>query len=304
MNNTAPSVGIIMSAFNAEKYITEQIESILSQRDVKISLWIRDDGSTDNTLKILLDNYTHHPNVKITSGRNLGAAQSFFEAIFECTFNCDFYGFSDADDVWIDRKTSLSIEKILSIKSLDPVAVATKLIITDDRLNEIGRSISPNIGLIFENALIQTVTSGASIVMSKNAFNLLRSYRPKNSVMHDAWLYLLITAFGNFLYLDEPTILYRQHANNVFGTGHGFSKSWKNRIKRIKLDNPYKKQAVEFMNAFGNRLDLHKRMALEKYANYDKNLFTKINFFIYPSFKMQTLKSNVFQRFLILLGKL
>ena len=99
-----PSVCIIISAFNAEKYIEEQMESIFAQKNVDIKIWIRDDGSTDGTLSLLNKLYSNNSRVAIRSGPNLGAAKSFIEAIFSCDFVCDYYGFSDADDVWIDDK--------------------------------------------------------------------------------------------------------------------------------------------------------------------------------------------------------
>ena len=222
-----PRVIIIMSVYNAEKYLSEQIDSILAQRGTQVFLYIRDDGSCDQTPKIL-ENYARNDHrVIFNRGTNLGAMKSFMQALFDCPLKGDFFGFGDADDVWVPEKLEYTIgfiEKIIrSHEAADsPVAASTKLMVVNERLERIGETPTPKLQLCFENALIETVTSGASIVMNKPAYDLIREYHPKRAVMHDAWVYLLITAFGIFDYGDRPTILYRQHNSNVTGTAHGF----------------------------------------------------------------------------------
>jgi glycosyltransferase involved in cell wall biosynthesis len=303
MMENSPTVAIIMSAYNAERFIQEQILSILSQHNADVRLWIRNDGSTDNTLAILREKFGNDPRVVIRTGENLGAAESFLQAIFECELECDYYGFSDADDVWVENKLSLSIEHIGHSLLSKPVAVATQLSIVDVNLKEMGISKPPRLGLVFKNAIIETVASGASVLMNRKAFFLLRSYRPKNVVMHDAWVYLLISALGRFLYLERPTILYRQHDQNVFGTAHGFRQQFKNRLRRIRSKNPYKIQAVEFFSVFKNQLNSEHRKVIENYINYDKSFVTRLYFAIFPSVKFQSWKANMYHRLLIILGR-
>lgn len=92
------SVQVVMSTYNGEKYLKEQIDSILSQEGVDVRLYIRDDGSSDRTTDILAS-YQEHKNVKIEKGNNLGFAKSFLTALDECD-EADYYAFSDQDDVW------------------------------------------------------------------------------------------------------------------------------------------------------------------------------------------------------------
>lgn len=298
-----PTVAIIMSAYNAERYIEEQVVSILSQHNVDVRLWIRNDGSKDKTVEILRDRFENDYRVVVTSGDNLGAAGSFIQAIFECDFDCDYYGFSDADDVWIDNKLSLSIDCIGLPSLPNPVAVATQMEVVDVNLKSIGLTSPPKIGFLFNNALVQTVASGASVMMNRSAFRLLRSYRPKNVVMHDAWIYLLISAFGTFSYLEQPTILYRQHGQNFFGTSHGFRKRLENRLNRLKSKSPYREQAAEFLSVFGDQLSSENREIIERYVNYDKSFTERLLFAIWPTVQMQNWKANMFQRLLVLFGK-
>lgn len=299
-----PSVCIIISAFNAEKYIKEQIESIFAQKNVDIKIWIRDDGSTDATLSLLKKLYGNDSRMKITSGQNLGAAESFIEAIFACDFVCDYYGFSDADDVWIDDKMEYSIE-IIKKQSFDkPVAAVTRLKIVDQYLNPIGYTEVPRKGLSFRNALVQTVASGASTTMNQAAFKILRIARPSFVVMHDAWTYLVITAFGQFYYGESPKLLYRQHASNVFGANYSWRKKVKNRANRFFVPNDsYFHQAEEFYKLYGERLDCKTKKDISNYLNYKNSFYKRLRFVFFPSITRQKFASNIYMRLLILFGK-
>lgn len=108
------SVQVVMSTYNGEKYLKEQIDSILSQEGVDVRLYIRDDGSSDRTTDILAS-YQEHKNVKIEKGNNLGFAKSFLTALDECD-EADYYAFSDQDDVW--EKDKLSTESRYSKKKV------------------------------------------------------------------------------------------------------------------------------------------------------------------------------------------
>ena len=189
-------VVIIMSVFNGEKYVVEQVDSILCQESVNVKLWIRDDGSTDSTVGLIGEKYADDDRVFIQKGKNLGACKSFVEAFFCCDFVGDYYGFSDADDVWVKDKIKHSIDQLMSDGSDIPLAVSTRLQIVDESLEPLGYTKIPRKGLIFKNAIVETVASGASILMNEQAFKIVRSARPSHAVMHDAWVYLVISGLG------------------------------------------------------------------------------------------------------------
>ena len=91
-------VKVLLSAYNGEKYIVEQVESILNQTYQNIELYIRDDGSKDNTLKVLKP-YQDNPKVHIIQGENVGFIKSFLQLV-ELSGDADFYSYADQDDVW------------------------------------------------------------------------------------------------------------------------------------------------------------------------------------------------------------
>lgn len=298
-----PSVAIIMSVFNAEKYIKEQIDSILFQEQVNIQVWIRDDGSTDRTLSLIRNLYGKDDRITIQTGKNLGARESFFEALFSCDLQCDYVGFSDADDVWISNKIKHSIDLLVASSFGGPIAVATRLHVVDESLNHISYTAIPKRGFSFANALVETVASGATIVMNRAALNIIRSARPNYAVMHDAWIYLVMTAFGELIYSELPTIQYRQHATNVFGTSHTLRRKISLRLRRLREISPYRRQAKEFSRLFRSSLNSKLQKKLERYLNYPKSLMGRIRFAIFSEVVKQNIGANIFMRLLILLGK-
>ena len=93
---------ILMSTYNGEKYLSEQLNSLLLQENVNIKILIRDDGSTDNTHKILNFYSSNYPNISWYTGENKGPALSFMDLLFNAP-ESDYYAFCDQDDVWLLR---------------------------------------------------------------------------------------------------------------------------------------------------------------------------------------------------------
>ena len=106
-----PFVSVLMSTYNGEKYIREQIESILNQKKVKVHLLIRDDGSQDSTIEIVKEYANKYPNVSVYAGKNIGIGNSFMELLRNAP-EADYYAFADQDDVWLDGKLERAIELI------------------------------------------------------------------------------------------------------------------------------------------------------------------------------------------------
>jgi hypothetical protein len=151
---------------------------------------------------------------------------------------------------------------------------------------------------------VQTVASGAATTMNQAAFKILRRARPDFVVMHDAWTYLVIAAFGQFYYGECPKLLYRQHNSNVFGANYSWQKKMSNRVRRLFFsDNPYLRQAKEFDRIYGDQLDLKMKNNLTSYLHYRDSFIERIKFAISPSIVRQRITSNFYMRLLILLGR-
>lgn len=211
-----------MSTYNGEKYLEEQLESILLQTDVDFSILIRDDGSTDGTKCILQHYVQDHPDkITVITGDNIGCAQSFLSLIQMASDGFDYYAFADQDDVWKQEKLKRAVDVIRSSSQGErPVLYAGACTLVDKDLNIIekrrkraGKPIRPSFG----HALVQVIGAGCTMVFNKELFQLLHGKMPRDAVMHDSWLYLVASAFGTVLVDSEPFIYYRQHESNTVG---------------------------------------------------------------------------------------
>ena len=207
-------VRILLSTYNGEKYLREQIASLKAQEGVETEIFVRDDGSADSTLDILremsskgvLDFYT---------GENMGPARSFMDLLSK-TSEADYYAFSDQDDVWMPDKLSTAISA-LERQGYSPGLYLGQTQPTDDTLQKLPyRSVEP-IGT-FGESLVYEFAAGCTMVLNKPLRNILTTYKPDYLSMHDVWIYSVALALGANVYYDHTAhILYRQHGQNAIG---------------------------------------------------------------------------------------
>ena len=127
-------IAVLLSSYNGEQFIKEQIDSVLNQKECKVSLLVRDDGSTDNTIKIL-ENYVNKGNLNYYCGKNLKPAKSFLDLVKHSP-ECEFYAFCDQDDVWEEDKLISAINQIGDTST--PTCYHSAYMMVDKDLNEIG----------------------------------------------------------------------------------------------------------------------------------------------------------------------
>ena len=215
---TRSRVSVLMATFNGELYLREQMESILEQEGVDITLMVRDDGSNDSTISII-NSYNERCVLNIIKGNHLGPAKGFLQLLQISTDEADFYAFSDQDDFWKKDKLSVATNMLKNAGS-QPALYFCQTQLVDKYLNPIpSPSISPF--LTFGESLIYEFVSGCTMVMNKSLRDIINSYTPEYLPMHDVWIYSIAQAIGAKIYFDEqPHILYRQHSNNTIGQGY------------------------------------------------------------------------------------
>ena len=106
-----PRVSVLMSTYNGEKYLHEQINSILGQQGVEIHLLIRDDGSSDGTVEICKEYAKKYNQITFYQGENLGVGKSFLDLLKHAP-DADYYSFADQDDVWLEDKIIRAVTMI------------------------------------------------------------------------------------------------------------------------------------------------------------------------------------------------
>lgn len=271
---------VLMSTYNGEKYLKEQLESILRQKGVEVDILIRDDGSTDKTLEILYEYSRKYSNIKYYTGKNLKSAWSFMELLYSCE-EYPYYAFADQDDVWKEEKLKQGIEKLKGNIHL----YGGKKIIVDSNLNILSQEDEVPKKLTLGSIMTQCKISGCTMVFDNYLRNKILEYKPQNISMHDSWVLKVAKCIGDIYYDYEPYIYYRQHNNNVVGARKSFF---------IRL----KKYFINFKNR--NRNNLLKEMALEIYVGYreylteveKKNIYYLANLDIKYSNRIKILKAD------------
>lgn len=232
---------VMMSTYNGEKYIREQLDSLFGQKDVKLHLLVRDDGSKDNTIEVLEEYNKKFGNMTILKGKNVGAARSFHDAVLYAATQMepfDYYSYSDQDDVWFDHKLSTSIRHI-DPASMQPQLFYSPAILVDSKLNPIkpnntrivnclGANIASSHSLgctqVFNKALLDRIVVINDFIAEVD----YKTYVP----LHDAWTALVAYSIGKVEVGETPLMFYRQHEANVIGGNDRGIKKLFHRIKR------------------------------------------------------------------------
>lgn len=224
------SVTVLLSTYNGEKYLDEQLESIVSQEGVSTRIIARDDGSTDNTLSIL-EQWKGKAYLSWYNGGNLGPALSFMD-LLKNAGGAQYYALSDQDDYWLSDKLQIAVNSLEKYNKR-PALYFCQTELVDKDLNRID-SVIIHPRLTFGEALVYHFVGGCTMVMNRALRDIIIRYTPKYINMHDVWIYNVAQAIGAHVVFDNtPHILYRQHGDNVIGQSTSVITEWKNRTGRL-----------------------------------------------------------------------
>ncbi|MGU7948234.1 glycosyltransferase family 2 protein [Streptococcus suis] len=213
-------VNILMSTYNGQQFLAEQIRSIQEQSYTDWTLFIRDDGSSDNTKEILKDFERQDSRIHLIDSDksdNLGVIKSFHKLVNHD--RADYYFFSDQDDVWLPNKLELSLNEAQNYPANLPLMVYMDLKVVNQDLEIMTESMVKSQSHHANTELVQeltenTVTGGVAMINH----TLAEMWQETDGIlMHDWYLALLASAFGNLVFIDQPGELYRQHSDNVLG---------------------------------------------------------------------------------------
>lgn len=296
-------VQVLMSTYNGEKYLKEQIESILNQENVEISLLIRDDGSTDKTLAMLEDITKENKNVHYYTSQNIGAARSFMDLVNQSN-EADYYAFADQDDVWKPKKLISAIEKLESDIDI-PSLYISAVEVVDEELNTIEiKKVSGE--HCFEGEMAKNFATGCTMVFNKKLCDIIKMYNPIYLIMHDSWITRVCYAIGGNVIIDqEPYIKYRQHANNVVGYNDEGFKKLRKQLKIAFVDKISMRVniAKELKNGYEHFFTEHTKKVVDMLINYQKDRKAKKWLLHNKNFRTNSWKINVKIVIAILVGK-
>ncbi len=211
-------ISVCMATFNGEKYIEEQINSIMIQLGVEDELIISDDGSTDKTM-VIVGSYDDN-RIKVFKNTGIhGYVHNFENALKKASG--DFIFFSDQDDVWLPNK----------VKAMLPYLNYDNFVITDAYITNENLEIKDKLSTwrrykkgYFRN-LYKSIYAGCTCAFTKRIKEYALPFPTTKNIQHDTWIGLLCELKFNVVYVDEPLILFRRHNNNTSGAGAKSSKS-------------------------------------------------------------------------------
>ena len=291
-----PKIAVLLSSYNGEKYIEEQISSILRQKNVDVELYIRDDGSEDKTVKIIKRLMKDNLNIHLTCGENLGYEESFMKLIYEIVPKTDYYAFADQDDIWLDEKLIVGIRKIEQEEQ--PAMYYSHLCEVDEYLNPMEQERKKLYPPYKQEALFSIYVSGCTIIFNHKAMELLKIYRIEKRTPHDFWIGLICTYFGKVIYDETSYILYRKHENTVTHSGENFYMKLIKELLCGKVRNNY---AIYLLKGYSGMMDNETVSSLRKIANYDKSIKNKI--YAMRKVKKTTLKGTILLKLCILFNR-
>lgn len=305
---------VLMSTYNGEKFLAEQIDSILNQdigKDAELELLVRDDGSADGTIAIL-ESYQSRGALQWYTGSNLKTAKSFWN-LLQRAGEADYYAFSDQDDVWFPGKLRRAVE-ILAKNTVQnvPFLYCGCYIETDSALNPLKskgkKDKKPHIFADYTHALIYSVGIGCTFVFNDIARQRLLHYDTDKFFidMHDRLAHKIILINGKMVIDNCPLMYYRQHGSNVIGAPASGIKSLRMRARSFlsgKSDGVRSHSAKDLLNVFGDQMDKDVYEITDIVANYKKTLNLRIRFLLDKRFRTKTI-NDIFLFMQILCGKI
>ena len=260
---------ILLATYNGAAYLTEMLASIRRQTCDDWRLLARDDGSSDDTLQMLQQAAQADSRIEVIvdSSERLGAVGNFSrllqlaEAQGPTTVSC-----ADQDDVWLPHKLECELRELRRLTTVHgertPLLVHSDLRVVDAALRPLRDSlhravhVDPRAADPLAALCVTNFVTGCTAAFNRALLNVVAPL-PAEARMHDWWIALCAATVGKIGYLDEPTVLYRQHASNVVGAaglwsrfnplGSGFRSQWRRGVDNLRM-------SAAQMRALGRRI--------------------------------------------------
>jgi glycosyltransferase involved in cell wall biosynthesis len=246
--DSRPTVEVLLGTYNGEKYLNEFLDSLVNQELVVINLIVSDDGSVDQTLKIL-DTYKHKfSGFRLVEGPKKGAALNYLSLLQ--LSQCEYVAFADQDDIWHSNHLINSVNRLRFHPNTPALSYSAML--EKHENNRKPERTWPKSNQIFDlrSILVQNYARGCTIAMNKKAVELINSRFPKFVSMHDWWVLQVVLVHGNVVFSEKPELIYRVHSSNDTGIPSR-SKRYLNFLKQFLCTNKQSNYFDLFLSFFG-----------------------------------------------------
>ncbi len=293
---------VLMSCFNGEAYLVEQIESILAQQGVSVRLLVRDDGSTDATAEILQD-YQDKGFLEWYQGDNLKSAQSFMD-LLQTASGAHYYAFADQDDVWYPHKLQAAVTCLSGCNDQPTLYFSHKRVV-DRELKPLGIEDEAVNGLELGTSLLKCRVSGCTMVFNDALLRQLQTYRPYRISMHDSWVLKVASAIGTVVEDKGLFMDYRQHERNVVGSRKSAFDVFKIRVRSLfsrSKDSIRTSMAQQLMEGYGSKMSAYDQQYCQAFAEIRSSFKARLRLVFSSYLKPHNRKETLAIKVLVLLG--
>ena len=298
-------VAIILAFYNGNEFIEEQITSILNQSHKNFVLYISDDNSSQKfSLKSFKLSPSDEEKIKISKrNKNLGYTLNFLKTLYSLDNSFDYYAFSDQDDVWHKDKLKNAISSLQRYSSEIPSLYGCRTEIIGKNKNiRLGKSKLHKREPSFQNAIIQNIFGGNTMVFNNSAKKIIcKSIKQNKIISHDWWCYQIISGNGGNIIYDKRIFLkYRQHSENLIGSNIKF----KSKLKRFYqiINGEFRNKNNQNLASLINNFDLFTLSNSNSLKNFIKarNSNFLVNIFYFK--KSGVTRQTFFENFILLIG--
>lgn len=306
-------IQILMSVYSGSRYIRTQLDSIAEQTITNKTLLIRDDGSTDDTIEIIKEYQRRYSWISLYRGDNIGVQRSFLDLISHADEEADYVALADQDDLWFPDKLEQAVKCMEQMDGKLPLLYCSDKEIVGKNLEPINVTVSRVVRKIsFGNALVQNICTGCTAVMNQNLVQLVKGCLPVNPesiIMHDWWLYLTASCFGEVYYDTNTYIKYRQHGGNTSGAMLNRRSLLKYRLEQLmKPRGEIYRQAACFRESYKKKLEgtakKKERDMLDQLLLAEKKIGKRIRLALDSRYFRQKRGDDIVFRAIVLVGKL
>ncbi len=290
---------ILLSSYNGEKYISQQLDSLLAQT-YPVDILIRDDGSTDSTVSIIDSYMKSNDNIKLIRGSNVGFKRSFDLLINnKLTNDYEFAAFCDQDDIWMPDKIEAAIKKItIEYDPQVPTMYCSNLSRIDDSNNYLGDVYYKQPSYTRYNAIVINIATGCTMVFNHSAVALYRYGGSCDSKYHDWQMYLICMFLGKVYFDMQPHIKYRIHGENTVGFKR--AKGWFEALCSVckSVLMPKKKsERVRWIKSFSENykrfLSVYDHHFLDAFGRHEDNVIYRIMIALDPKISARVYSYNL-----------
>ena len=289
-------IEILMATYNGEKYISEQIDSIINQTCKNWKLLIRDDGSQDKTLEILEEYEKRDERINILRDikGNLGFVKNFEELLKNSSE--EFIMFSDQDDYWIENKLENYINELGTLSEKEqkmPLLIHSNSFVCDENLNVKKKEfINSKIAAHYKknSYFFSYSVQGSTALINKELMDIGLPFL-KNVTLHDRYFHLLAEFFGKRIFISKSLIKYRQHGGNEIGAKGSIIKKI---LKKRYFEQSDRELILEIKEKYKEKIEKEKIKLINKYLEVtDRNQNRMMRFIKSFKFKM-SIKKRIF----------